>query len=140
MSIVEEFRDLCLAKGAFQKEKITKQFNSINEDSKKVLERYLVFNKNHGCELEALADNYFFLCSETNKYQLQFYRDKQGGGIQLAHNSYADSVYMKKFMSGLAISTFLWPQHQKLYDFFCSFIDKQLLLQCHDASYLRAMH
>ena len=39
-------------------------------------------------------------------------------------------------MLGLAVSTFLWPQHQRLYKFFCAFIADQLSIQRHDAAYL----
>lgn len=80
MDIVDEFKELLLSKGSFQKEKLLKQFEEIDEDSIKVLERYLLFNKNNGCGLNDIADSYFFLVSETNKFQMQFFRNKQGGG------------------------------------------------------------
>jgi len=37
---------------------------------------------------------------------------------ELAHTVYFDDAYMRKYMYGLAITAFLWPNHVALHDFF----------------------
>jgi 2-polyprenyl-3-methyl-5-hydroxy-6-metoxy-1,4-benzoquinol methylase len=86
-----------------------------------VFEWYVSYCLDRGLSLEFLADSYDLFIRDTMKEQMYFSRHKR-----YRHSCYKEveqlvylrAPYMKQYMYGLAISTFLWPNHRQMNRFF----------------------
>lgn len=58
---------------------------------------------------DTLAEQFFFM--KHGRYRFSRY-------AEVAQKVYLDDEYMKKYMYGLALTAFLWPNHLRLYEFF----------------------
>ena len=77
--------------------------------------------KSESVSLSALAESYAFLVRETLKEQLYFKRNKKyrySKYSEVSESIYNNNLYMQKYMTGLAISSFLWPNHIRIKRFF----------------------
>lgn len=85
------------------------------------LETYIHFCEASGRDVPYLAESYLTIVQDTLREQIYF--DKNG---QYRHNSFADVAsdvyfndeYMAKYMYGLAITSYLWPNHLEIQRFF----------------------
>lgn len=75
---------------------------------------YLEFCMGKGLELDYLAESYLTILGDTLDEQLYF-RDKghyrHSTFAEVAESVYHDRDYMDRYMYGLAITNFLWPNH-----------------------------
>jgi SAM-dependent methyltransferase len=82
---------------------------------------YLLFGRAHGGDLAYLADSYLTIVGDTLDEQAYFAENKHyrhSTFAEVADLVYHDAEYMDRYMYGLAISTFLWPNHVEMARFF----------------------
>lgn len=78
------------------------------------LSGYLTFCRSKGLDDEYLADCYLTIVGDTVDEQVYFNKHKHyrhSTFAEVAEAVYHDADYMNRYMYGLAISTFLWPNH-----------------------------
>lgn len=88
--------------------------NHVNDNELMTLNSYLDFCKKHGHDLTYMADSYLTIVGDTFQEQIYFMKHKE-----YRHKSYEDVAghvyhnkdYMDQYMFGLAITSFLWPNH-----------------------------
>lgn len=78
------------------------------------LSGYLEFCMGKGCSLDYLAESYLTILGDTLDEQLYFREEKHyrhSTFADVAASVYHDRDYMDRYMYGLAITNFLWPNH-----------------------------
>jgi 2-polyprenyl-3-methyl-5-hydroxy-6-metoxy-1,4-benzoquinol methylase len=78
------------------------------------LSGYLAFCEYKGLDSEYVAECYLTIVGDTVDEQLYFNQHKHyrhSTFAEVAESVYHDAEYMNRYMYGLAISTFLWPNH-----------------------------
>lgn len=104
-----------------QRKKLGYFFQNMNMRMKIFLKSYIKFCISKGDTIEYLAQSYSLLVKETLKEQIFFakhgcYRYKSYEEVK--DKVYNNNEYMKMYMTGLCISTALWENHTKMFDFF----------------------
>lgn len=87
--------------------------NATDEELQR-LSDYLAFCNSKGLDYDYLADCYLTIVCDTVDEQVYFNEHKQyrhSTFADVAETVYHDPDYMNRYMYGLAISTFLWPNH-----------------------------
>jgi 2-polyprenyl-3-methyl-5-hydroxy-6-metoxy-1,4-benzoquinol methylase len=93
----------------------------MREDTRAELNDYLNYCLSIGLSLDYLAESYNTIVNDTLMEQIFFEENRRyrwSRFDELAHSVYFDDAYMRKYMYGLAITAFLWPNHVALHDFF----------------------
>jgi 2-polyprenyl-3-methyl-5-hydroxy-6-metoxy-1,4-benzoquinol methylase len=93
---------------------LIKAIGNAAEDELQRLSDYLAFCQSKGLDNDYLVDSYLTIVGDTLDEQLYFNRHKQyrhSTYADVAESVYHDAEYMNRYMYGLAISTFLWPNH-----------------------------
>lgn len=81
------------------------------------LGRYLDFCMGKGLSLDYLAESYLTILGDTLDEQLYFRENghyRHSTFSDVAESVYHNTDYMDRYMYGLAISTFLWPNHVEM--------------------------
>jgi 2-polyprenyl-3-methyl-5-hydroxy-6-metoxy-1,4-benzoquinol methylase len=92
------------------------------------LDDYLSFLTASGLDIPYLADCYLTIVEDTLSEQLYFQKHKKyryNSLDDVADKVYFDAEYMNKYMYGLAITNFLWPNHVAMVRFFKETLPKQ---------------
>ncbi len=85
------------------------------------LEQYLSFCVSQGLSIEFLAECYLVILGDTLREQVYFKKHgnyRYHSFAQVADRVYHDETYMSRYMYGLAITSFLWPNHLQMLRFF----------------------
>jgi 2-polyprenyl-3-methyl-5-hydroxy-6-metoxy-1,4-benzoquinol methylase len=118
---VDDFTSLVTAANPLHTSFMKRSLESMREDTRAELTDYLTYCQSVGLSLEYLADCYNTIVGDTFREQMFFQENKRyrwSRFDELAHSVYFDDAYMRKYMYGLAITAFLWPNHVALHDFF----------------------
>ena len=118
---VDDFTSLVVANNPLHSSFMKASLASMREDTHSELTDYLKYCLSIGLSLEYLADSYNTIVNDTLMEQMFFAENKRyrwSRFDELAHAVYFDDTYMRKYMYGLAITAFLWPNHVALHDFF----------------------
>jgi 2-polyprenyl-3-methyl-5-hydroxy-6-metoxy-1,4-benzoquinol methylase len=86
-----------------------------------VLESYLQYCLARGAALDYLAQSYEQIVRDTLREQLYFQRHRRyryARYAEVAQAVYHNETYMRQYMYGLALTTFLWPNHRQLKEYF----------------------
>ena len=100
-------------------------FDNLNEDMIMFLKQLLNVYDSQNRSTQFLAECYAFILKETMREQMYFAKHKDyrcHTYAEVADAVYDSPNYMEKYMIGLAISTVLWENHRKLYEFYLKFI------------------
>jgi hypothetical protein len=92
------------------------------------LAAYLTFCCEHDLDVAYLARCYLTLVEDTVEEQLFFnrhHRYRHSTFADVADHVYHDREYMNRYMYGLAISTFVWPNHVQMARFFRARLPRQ---------------
>jgi 2-polyprenyl-3-methyl-5-hydroxy-6-metoxy-1,4-benzoquinol methylase len=116
-TIIEEIS----ATNPLQKKFLDNAITQLSADEINDLNTYLSFCVASGITLPYLADCYLTIVKDTLSEQTYFmeheaYRYNRFADV--GDNVYFNDAYMKKYMYGLAITAFLWPNHTALHRFF----------------------
>lgn len=93
----------------------------LTQDEADRLEAYLDFCLSRGLSMQGISDCYLTIVMDTLKEQVFFRKHRNyrfNSFKEAAENVYFSPNYMTKYMYGLAISSFLWPNHLDMFRFF----------------------
>jgi len=110
-----------IAHNPLQKKFLENSINKLDDDHINGLEEYIVFCEGQGISIEFLAQSYNFIVRETMREQMFFQKNKRyrySTYKEVAQSVYLNDDYMAKYMYGLAVTSFLWKQHQQMHTFF----------------------
>lgn len=85
------------------------------------LEQYLHFCSIEGWGSEKMAQAYSTIANDTLREQIYFQRNKRyrhDRFASVAENVYFDADYMARYMYGLALTLYLWPNHLQIFRHF----------------------
>src|ERR1700728_1330464 len=119
--LVDDFACLVTAANPVHTSFMEQSLQSMRIDTRAELTEYLRYCMSIDLSLDYLADSYNTIVNDTMMEQMFFEENKRyrwSRFDELAHTVYFDDVYMRKYMYGLAITAFLWPNHVALHDFF----------------------
>jgi SAM-dependent methyltransferase len=91
------------------------------------LEDYVTFCVRDGWGIERLADAYRVITEDTLREQIHFRRTgryRHSTFDEVSEGVYFDPEYMSKYMYGLALTLFLWPNHLQIVRFFRRMLPK----------------
>jgi 2-polyprenyl-3-methyl-5-hydroxy-6-metoxy-1,4-benzoquinol methylase len=94
-----------------------------------MLDSYLKYCLGNGLSFEFLAEAYDLFSKDTLKEQVFFIKHKRyrfSTYNEVAYHVYQNNEYMSKYMYGLALTSFLWPNHLQVYKFFRNKLPKNL--------------
>jgi len=114
-------RDAILEENPLHRSFMTAALENITADEMAHLERYLDFCRQRGLTIKYLADCYLTIVGDTLREQIYFQKNKKyrySSFAEDANNVYFNDEYMSFYMYGLAITSFLWPNHLALFRFF----------------------
>jgi 2-polyprenyl-3-methyl-5-hydroxy-6-metoxy-1,4-benzoquinol methylase len=77
--------------------------------------------------LDQIADAYSTIVVDTQMAQIEFMRSgryRHSTFAEVSDDVYFDDDYMRSYMHGLAISSFLWPNHNLMHHYFLSKIPR----------------
>ena len=102
---------------------IEESVGGLEQEEATALAAYVCFCINRGLSYEYLAECYNTIVKDSFREQLYFQRNRRyrySTYAEVADSVYMNDVYMKRYMHGLAITTYLWPNHRSLQRFFRS--------------------
>lgn len=89
------------------------------------LDTYIRFCAARALDIPYLAECYDVIVKDTLREQLYFQRHKRyrySSFAEVADSVYFDEDYMGKYMHGLAITAWLWPNHRDMHRYFATSI------------------
>lgn len=100
---------------------IDNSLRTMNQKTYDDLNRYFLFCLSKGLTLDYLIECYNTITIDTQIEQMNFFRMgtyRHSRFSDVASSVYFNPDYMKKYMYGLAITSFLWPNHASIHEFF----------------------
>jgi len=91
------------------------------EEEIRELEDYIDFCLTQEVSIDFLIDSYITIVNDTFSEQLYFMKEKHyryNSFSEVADKVYFNKEYMQKYMFGLAVTAFLWPNHAEIHRFF----------------------
>ena len=122
-NLIDNFVSLVTAENPVHTSFVRRSLASMRADTHAGLTDYLSYCLSVGLTLDYLVESYNTIVNDTLMEQMFFKENKRyrwSRFDELAHTVYFDDTYMRKYMYGLAITSFLWPNHVALHDFFLS--------------------
>ena len=104
-------------------------FDMIKPTSIRSLQSYLEYCISRDLDIEYLARSYNTITIDMQIEQIYFRRNNKyrcSTFAEVADIVYFDDDYMRKYMYGLAITSFLWPSHASIHEFFVKTLPKNL--------------
>jgi len=89
---------------------------------------FLTYCNRNGLDSEYMCESYLTLVEDTISEQIYFNKHKHyrySSFQEVAQKVYFDPEYMDRYMHGLAISTFLWPNHVRITRYFKQTLPKR---------------
>jgi 2-polyprenyl-3-methyl-5-hydroxy-6-metoxy-1,4-benzoquinol methylase len=120
---VADLAERILQKNPMHRRALTSAMAKLEKQELEKLDTYLDFCIN-ACRLDPdyLCDCYLTIVNDTLREQIYFQQHKayrHGSFADVANDVYFNSDYMPRYMYGLAVTTFLWPNHRNIMRFFC---------------------
>ena len=94
---------------------------NLTPQEKAEVDDYIAFCGTRGLSVEYLARCYLTVVADTLREQIHFQRHgryRYATFAEVAGHVYFDPEYMAYYMHGLALSSYLWPNHLALFRFF----------------------
>jgi len=118
--MVSEFIEMVSERNALQKKQLRRL--DLSEEEIEEFEGVLCFLSDvYGCSLDFLAESYLFLVDMIKEEQYYFAvngRYRNSTFAEVDREVYHNQNYMDKYMTGLALSDYIWKQHLKMIRFF----------------------
>lgn len=121
MSLIDELIKKITVLNPLQSSFLDESLRVAESSDKETLEAYLGYCSAKGISVDFLAQSYDLIVKDTFKEQVYFQRHKKyrySTYADVANSVYQSEEYMTKYMYGLALSAFLWPNHRELHHFF----------------------
>ena len=110
-----------VAANPLQAQFIEESLSGLSAGEASLLDAYLSFCSDCGISCPYLAECYDTIVRDTVTEQLFFRRHgtyRYSKYAEVAQSVYQNPEYMKRYMYGLAITTYLWPNHRTIHRFF----------------------
>lgn len=104
-----------------QRSFIEESITDIRDAERRDLDAYIGFADSSGMDAEYLAACYDLIVKDTLREQMYFQRHgryRYSTFDEVADSVYFDDDYMRRYMHGLAITAYLWPNHRALHRYF----------------------
>ena len=121
MNTTDQLIELIGQSNKMQRKFLKESYNMIDGSSKEELNNYLTFCMSNGLTLQYLADSYNLIVQDTLKEQVYFKKNgryRYSTYQEVAGRVYLNPDYMSKYMYGLGITSYLWPQHIEYKSFY----------------------
>jgi 2-polyprenyl-3-methyl-5-hydroxy-6-metoxy-1,4-benzoquinol methylase len=117
----EEFTSLVVAENPTHAKFFAAALEAASAETLKQLGAYIDYCQSSGLTIPYLVDCYNTITLDTQIEQIFFRKHKRyrwSRFSEVAENVYFNEQYMKKYMYGLALTAFLWPNHTAMHQFF----------------------
>lgn len=107
---------------------LEKSLNELSSHELTTFVQYVEYCQDNKITIEYLAKSYDLIVKDTFREQVYFRRHghyRYQSYQEVAESVYHHPEYMNQYMYGLALSTFLWPNHLAMYRFFIDTLPKQ---------------
>lgn len=101
----------------------------MSADTRESLQGYLEYCLAKGLTMDYLVLSYNTITADMQLEQIHFRRNKRyrfSTFAEVADRVYFDNDYMRRYMYGLALTAFLWPNHASIYEFFLRSFPRRL--------------
>ena len=121
MDNINAFTKLVLRSNPMHANYLKNALGRLSEDELGQLEAYINFCLDDGLDLDFVAESYNTIVNDSLREQIYFskkgsYRhNKSSETYKLVYNN---PGFMKRYMHGLALTTFAWPNHAAIHKFF----------------------
>lgn len=119
--LVSSLVDIIIKENAFQEKFLKKSLTELTENEYAEFEEYIFFFISQGDSIESIAKAYLTFVTDTFIELTYFIKSghyRYSTFDEVAGSVYHNSEYMRKYMIGLGISTYLWPNHRNIYRWF----------------------
>lgn len=119
--LLDAFADGVIAENPVHANFLAASRAALSEENRGELIGYLRYCLGRGLTMADIVDCYNTIVIDTQMEQIYFRKHKTyrcSSFKEVADRVYFDPDYMNKYMYGLAITSFLWPNHTAMYDFF----------------------
>ena len=123
LPLIKEFVAEVLSANPMHTNFIRASLESLRNADAEDLNEYLLFCLACDMSLKRVAKCYNTIVTDTQTEQVHFIRNgtyRYSTFDEVADHVYFDADYMQKYMCGLAVSSFLWPNHNAIHQFFLS--------------------
>jgi 2-polyprenyl-3-methyl-5-hydroxy-6-metoxy-1,4-benzoquinol methylase len=113
--------DLIHARNPMHYRFVSHAIQQLTADEQTRLAQYIAFCRAQGVSDARLTESYLTIVNDTLREQARFRKEKRyrfSTFAEVADSVYFDDDYMSRYMYGLAVSSFLWPNHLDLFRFF----------------------
>ena len=110
-----------LERNPMQNNFLSGSIGSITASEAASMEEWLEYCDSQGAGLSYLSDSYDLFVRDTMREQMFFARHKRyrySTYEEVSQKVYFNPEYMRKYMYGLSVSTFLWPNHRLMNEYF----------------------
>ena len=118
---ISKLQDEIIKLNPLQASFIQASIEGLTQEENDTFCNYLNYCSKIGISLIFLAQSYDLIVKDTFKEQIYFKRNKKyrfSKYSEVADSVYNSKQYMQKYMYGLAISAFLWPNHRAMHRYF----------------------
>jgi 2-polyprenyl-3-methyl-5-hydroxy-6-metoxy-1,4-benzoquinol methylase len=126
---IQQFADRVLADNPMHFNFLNLSITQMTDETRQELLKYIGYCLGRDLSVDYLAQCYNTITLDTQIEQVYFRRHGKyrcSSFKEAAERVYFDSGYMKKYMYGLALTAFLWPNHATMHEFFVSSFPKGL--------------
>jgi 2-polyprenyl-3-methyl-5-hydroxy-6-metoxy-1,4-benzoquinol methylase len=127
-SYIERLIDRICQINPLQRTFLLESLASLNASERNDLASYIQFASARALSTDYLAECYDRIVKDTLREQMYFQRHKKyrhSSFQDVARHVYFNDDYMQKYMHGLALTGYLWPNHRQLLSFFNSSLPRQ---------------
>ncbi len=118
---VSSLVDRIVSKNKLQKNMILTGLKSLSGDNLCDFEAYINFCSKKGMNHKYLSDCYELITRASFREQVYFKRHKKyrySSYSEVSNSVYFNEDYMLRYMTGLALTSFLWPNHVAMMNYF----------------------
>lgn len=106
-----------------QEQFVRSSAGELDQEEREWFAAYLHYSEDSGLDMRYLASCYDVIVKDTLREQMFFQRRKRyrcSSYKEASEAVYFNPEYMEKYMAGLALTAFLWPNHRQMRKFFLS--------------------
>lgn len=118
---IRELRADIVRRNPLQSDFLEESLRDVAAEDLRDLDAYISFGEASGVDIAYLGECYDLIVKDTLREQMYFMRHgkyRYSSFDEVANSVYFDDEYMRKYMHGLAITSYLWPNHRALHRHF----------------------
>lgn len=118
---ISELVDAVIAEMPMHNKVMSAALGRLNAGDIKLLDEYINYSAQKGFGIGDLAESYLTIVQDTFNEQMYFLKHgkyRHSSFADVAGDVYFNEDYMSRYMFGLALTSFLWPNHVEIKKFF----------------------